>query len=63
MSDPIQLGFDGDGDLLLYFLSSATWPLRYNPNVFIGNIGIGLNRKAVKRNDTPDEEKQPNTEN
>src|SRR5208283_1031949 len=59
VGDSIQLCFDGNRDLLFDFFRRASWPLRDDPYVFVGNVGIRFNRKVVERDDAPDQ--QPDT--
>ena len=46
--DAVHHVFNGDGDLLLHFLRGPARPLRDDPGVIIGDVGIGLDRKMVE---------------
>ena len=55
--DAVHHVFDGDGDLLLHFLRGPARPLRDDPGVIIGDVGIGLDRKMVELNDAQTKQK------
>ena len=57
--DAVHLRLDRDGDLLLDLLGCASGPLRDDPDVFVGHIGIGFDRQIVKRDDAPDQQAMP----
>src|SRR6185437_12443043 len=48
--------FDRDRDLLLDLLGGDAGPLRDDFDVVVGDVGIGLYRKVVERQDAPGEE-------
>jgi hypothetical protein len=54
VGDSVQLGLDGNGDLLLDFFGGTAGPLGDDPDVLVGHIGVRLNRQVVKGNDAPD---------
>ena len=55
---PFICDFDRNRDLLLDFFGGAAGPLRDHLDVVIGNVGIGFDRKIVKRNRAPDQQQQ-----
>src|SRR5208283_66310 len=63
MRQTVHLNLNRDGDLFFHFLRRATWPLRDDLDVVIGNVGIGFNRQVVKGDRTPDQKQHSNGEN
>src|ERR1700719_3963589 len=55
MRDAVQLYFEWNRDLLFDFLGRVPGPLRDDLRVGIGDIGVGLDRQIMKRNNAPDE--------
>src|SRR5271165_2410089 len=64
VGNSVQLRFDRNRDLLLNFFSSPSWPLRNDPHIFVGNVGIRFDREIVKRDDAPNQQAnaQPHNE-
>ena len=50
--------FERNGDLLLHLFGRNAGPLGDDLDVVVGDVGIGLHRKAAEGNDAPDEEQQ-----
>src|ERR1035441_2866471 len=59
VSDTIQLCLDWNRDLLFHLFRRASRPLRDDPNILVGHIGIGFDGQIVEGDDSPDEQQQP----
>ena len=60
---PVHLDFDGNGDLLFHFFGGAARPLGDDLNVIVGDVGVGFDRKIVKRNRAPNEQQHGESQN
>jgi hypothetical protein len=58
----VQLNLQRDGDLLFHLFGGMAGPLRNDLDVRIGDVWIGFDGKAVKRNDSPDKEDDSKTQ-
>ena len=56
VSHAVQLRLDRNRDLLLHFFRRTARPLRDDPNILVGDVGIGFDGQVVERNDSPDEQ-------
>src|SRR6185369_2550233 len=56
VSNAVQLNFQRHRDLLLHFLGGVARPLGDDLRVGIRDIGVGLNRQIVERENAPDKE-------
>ena len=62
VGQPIHLQLKGNGNLALHLLGGAARPLGNDIDVIVGNVRIGLNREPVKRDDSPDEQQDAETQ-